>query len=58
MTMINTLLQRSLYCSLRPAGSDPEVVCQKKFFLKVNVSLSGFDPSIAHGKVSVRGRCV
>ena len=32
---------------LRPAGSDPEVVCQKDSFLKVSVSLGGFDPSVA-----------
>ena len=43
---------------LRPAGSDPEVVCQKKSFLKVGVSLGGFGPSVAHGKHSVRRRCV
>ena len=43
---------------LRPAGSDPRVVCQKNFFSKVSVSLSGFGPSVAHGKLSVRGRCV
>ena len=43
---------------LRPAGSDPEVVCQKKFFLKVSVSLVGFGPSVAHGKHSVRRCCV
>ena len=48
------------YCKtpLRPAGSDPEVVCQKKSFLKVSVSLGGFGPSVAHGKHSVRRRCV
>ena len=44
--------------SLRPAGSDPGAVCQKILFLKVSVSLSGFGPSVAHGKLSVRGRCV
>ena len=44
--------------SLRPAGSDPEVVCQKDSFLKVSVSLGGFSPSVAHGKHSVRRRCV
>ena len=44
--------------SLRPAGSDPEVVCQKNSFLKVSVSLGGFGPSVAHGKYSVRRRCV
>ena len=43
---------------LRPAGSDPEVVCQKDSFLKVSVSLGGFGPSVAHGKHSVRRRCV
>ena len=43
---------------LRPAGSDPEVVCQKNSFLKVSVSLGGFGPSVAHGKHSVRRRCV
>ena len=42
----------------RPAGSDPEVVCQKDSFLKVSVSLGGFGPSVAHGKHSVRRRCV
>ena len=44
--------------ALRPAGSDPEVACQKKSFLKVSVSLGGFGPSVAHGKHSVRRRCV
>ena len=44
--------------ALRPAGSDPEVVCQKNSFLKVSVSLGGFDPSVAHGKHCVRRRCV
>ena len=43
---------------LRPAGSDPEVVCQKNSFLKVSVSLGGFGPYVAHGKHSVRRRCV
>ena len=43
---------------LRPAGSDPEVVCQKNSFSKVSVSLGGFGPSVAHGKHSVRRRCV
>ena len=43
---------------LRPAGSDPGAGCQKILFLKVSVSLSGFGPSVAHGKLSVRGRCV
>ena len=43
---------------LRPAGSDSEVVCQKNSFLKVSVSLGGFGPSVAHGKHSVRRRCV
>ena len=43
---------------LRPAGSDPEVVRQKNSFLKVSVSLGGFGPSVAHGKHSVRRRCV
>ena len=43
---------------LRPAGSDPEVVCQKDSFLKVSVSLGGFGPSVAHGKHSVRRRCI
>ena len=42
----------------RVAGSDPEVVCQKNSLLKVSVSLSGFGPSVTHGKLSVRGRCV
>ena len=36
---------------LRPAGSDPEVVCQKDSFLKVSVSLGGFCPSVAHGNI-------
>ena len=45
-------------CPFRPAGSDPEVVCQKHSFLKVSVSLGGFGPSVAHGKHSVRWRCV
>ena len=44
--------------SLRPAGSDPEVVCQKNSFLKVSVSLGGFGPSVVHGKLSMRRRCV
>ena len=43
---------------LRPAGSDPEVVCQKNSFFKVYVSVGGFGPSVAHGKHSVRRRCV
>ena len=43
---------------LRPAGSDPEVVCQKNSSLKVSVSLGGFGPSVAHEKHSVRRRCV
>ena len=43
---------------LRPAGSDPEVVCQKNSFLKVSVSLGGFSPSLVHGKHSVRRRVV
>ena len=43
---------------LRPAGSDPGADRQKILFLKVGVSLSGFAPSVAHGKLSVRGRCV
>ena len=30
----------------------------KKTLLKVSGSLSGFGPSVAHGKLSVRGRCV
>ena len=41
---------------LRPAGSDPGSVCQKIIFLKVSVSLRGFGPSVALGKLSVRGR--
>ena len=44
--------------SLSPAGSDPGVVCQRNSFLKVSVSLGGFGPSVAHGKHSVRRRCV
>ena len=43
---------------LRPAGSDPEVVCQKNSFWNVSASLGGFGPSVAHGKQSVRRRCV
>ena len=43
---------------LRPAGSDPEVVCQKNSFLKVGVYLGGSGPSVAHGKHSVRRRCL
>ena len=43
---------------LRPAASDPEVVCQKNSFLKVSVSLGGFGPSVTYGKHSVRRRCV
>ena len=43
---------------LRPAGSDPEDVCQKNSFLKVSVSLGGFGPSVAHGKHSAKRRCV
>ena len=39
-------------------GSDPDVVCQKNSSLKVSVSLGGFGPSVAHGKQSLRGRCV
>ena len=44
--------------SLRPVGSDPEVVCQKNSFLKVSVSLGGYGPSVAHGKHCVRRRYV
>ena len=47
-----------LQIGLRPAGSDPGFVCQKNSFLKVSVSLGGFGPSVAHGKHSVRRRCV
>ena len=47
-----------VFLFLRPAGSDPEVVCQKDSFLKVSVSLGGFGPSVAHGKHSVRRGCV
>ena len=47
-----------IFFSLRPTGSDPEVVWQKNSFLKVSVSLGGFGPSVAHGKHSVRRRCV
>ena len=43
---------------LRSAGRDPGVVCQKDSFLKVSVSLGGFGSSVAHGKRSVRVRCV
>ena len=43
---------------LRLAGSDLENVCQKNSFLKVSVSLGGFGPFVAHGKHSVRRRCV
>ena len=43
---------------LRPAGSDPGAGRQKILFLKVGVFLSGFAPSVAHEKLSVRGRRV
>ena len=36
----------------------PQLFVKKILFLKVSVSLRGFGPSIAHGKLSVRGRCV
>ena len=36
---------------LRPAGSDHDVVCQKNSFSKVSVSLSGFGPFVAPGKI-------
>ena len=36
----------------------PELVVKKSLFFKVSVSLSEFGPSVAHGKLSVRGRCV
>ena len=49
---------RDIACKLRPAGSDPEAVCQKNSFLKVSVSLGGCVPSVAHGKHCVRRRCV
>ena len=55
---LDTLIGRSEVSLLRPAGSDPGVVCQKNSFLKVSVSLGGFGPSVAHGKHSVRRRCV
>ena len=58
---LHTTIERALTSAirkLRPAGSDPEVVCQKNSFLKVSVSLGGFGPSAAHGKHSVRRRCV
>ena len=42
----------------RFAGGDPDVVCQKNSFLKVIVSLDGFGPSVTHGKLYVRRRCV
>ena len=51
-------LKKKRRAPLRPAGSDPQVVCQKDSFLKVSVSLGGFGPSVAHGKHSVRRRCV
>ena len=44
-------------CLIKARGQWSQVVCQN-FFLKVSVSLSGFGPSVAHGKLSVRGRCV
>ena len=47
-----------LLSNMRPAGSDPGAGRQKILFLKVGVSLSWFAPSVAHGKLSVRGRCV
>ena len=53
-----SFLNLTILSNLRPAGSDPGVVCQKKSFLKVSVSLGGFGPSVAHGKHSVRRRCV
>ena len=46
-----TIRKRASSCSLRPAGSDPEVVCQKNSFLKISVSLGGFGPSVAHGNI-------
>ena len=54
----NTIMKIIKRPRLRPAGSDPGVVCQKNSFLKVSVSLGGFGPSVAHGKHSVRRRCV
>ena len=41
--------------NLRPAGSVPGAVCQE-IFLKFIVSLSGFGPSEAHGKLSLGGQ--
>ena len=52
------IAMEKVLANLRPAGSDPEVVCQKNSFLKVSVSFGGFGPSVAHGKHSVRRRCV
>ena len=36
----------------------PKLFAKKDSFLKVSVSLGGFGPSVAHGKHSVRRRCV
>ena len=36
----------------------PELFAKKNSFLKVSVSLGGFGLSVAHGKYSVRRRCV
>ena len=47
-----------LVLTLRPPCSDPGAGCQKILFLEVSASLSGFGPFVAHGKLSVRGRCV
>ena len=47
MSPIGRFLLFFLSMFLRPAGSDPEVVCQKNSFLKVSVSLGGFGPSVA-----------
>ena len=41
----------SAWSLLRPAGSDPGAGFKKILFLKVSVSLSGFAPSVAHGKL-------
>ena len=53
-----SFLHTCVSSELRPAGSDPGAVCHKILFLKVRVSLSGFGLSVAHGKLSVRGRFV
>ena len=55
---VDTVIHFYFGADLRPAGSDPEVVCQKTSLLKVSVFLGGFGPSVAHGNHSVRRCCV